>query len=155
MIVLITGNERHWDELVRQRFSQVMPDVAGRIVFLEKLSLMEYIGLNMVCDAVLDTFYFGGGNSSLEIFSAGVPIVSLPGKMLRGRITLAQYRKMGIDDLIARDPVHFTELALRLAQDKDWHRDMSALIEERCPVLYNNKKPIEELRAFLRRECAR
>jgi len=155
LIVLITGNEKHWDDLLRQRFQMVMPDVASRIVFLKKLDLAHYLGLNMVADALLDTFYFGGGNSSLEAFSVGAPIVTLPGKMLRGRITLAQYRKMGIDDLIARDADHYIELALRLAHDKDWHREMSALIEERCHVLYDNHKPIDELRAFLHREIGR
>lgn len=153
LVVLITGNEPNWDDLLKQRFARVMPDVAERIMFLGKLSLEHFLALNKLADAVLDTFYFGGGNSSLEVFSAGAPIVTLPGEMLRGRITLAQYRKMGISDLIAIDEDDYIEKALRLAQDHDWHVELSKKILERCPVLFDNQKPIEELRDFLRREC--
>lgn len=148
-IVLIQGLESHWDRLLKQRFQSLMPEVAHRIVFVEKLSTENFIALNSLADAVLDTFYFGGGNTSLEAFSAGTPIVTWPGQLLRGRITLAQYRMMGIDDLIARDPDHFVELALRLANDRDWHAELSKRILQNCHVLYDNPSPIEELRRFV------
>ncbi|MBC8063728.1 MAG: tetratricopeptide repeat protein, partial [Chlorobia bacterium] len=51
LVVLLTGNEKHWDDLVRQRFEQVMPDVADRIVILRRLSTVEYIGLCGIADA--------------------------------------------------------------------------------------------------------
>lgn len=150
LLVFLTGNERRWDELLMQRLRTTMPDVAGRVLIHRRLNWREYIGLCDTADAVLDTFYFGGGNSSLEAFSAGAPVVTLPGKMLRGRITLAQYRAMQIEDSIATDAEDYAELAIRLANDKPWHREMKQLILERSDVLYGNQKPIEELRAFVR-----
>ncbi len=150
LLVFLTGNERHWDDLLMQRFRRTMPDVADRVLIHRRLSWREYIGLCDVSDAVLDTFYFGGGNSSLEAFAVGAPIVTLPGKMLRGRITLAQYRAMEIEDLVAQDAQDYVELSIRLANDKGWHGEMKRLILERSEVLFGNQKPIEELRGFLR-----
>lgn len=155
LIVLLTGNEKHWDDLIRQRFAKVMPDVADRVVILRRLSTDEYIGLCAVSDVTLDTWYFSGGNSSLEAFSVGAPIVTLPGTMLRGRITLSQYRSMEMDDLIARDEDHYVGLALRLGQDREFNHAMRAKIMERNDVLYGNKKPAQELKAWLRETIAR
>jgi protein O-GlcNAc transferase len=155
LLVLITGQEGHWDELIMERYRRTIPDVCDRIMIIRRLNADEYIGLCENADVVLDTFYFGGGNSSLEAFSVGSPIVSWPGAMLRGRITLTQYRAMGIDDLIARDPEHYIELALQVAKDSAWHRELKKKILERNEVLYDNPKPIAELQAFLRSECRR
>lgn len=155
LLVFLTGKERHWDSVLMERFKKFMPDVADRVVFLRQLNSHEYIGLCDLADAVLDTFYFGGGNSSLEAFSVGAPIVTLPGQMLRGRITLAQYNAMGISELIASDPSHYAELSLKLAMDREWHREMKNLILERNEVLYDNPEPISELKAFVRLECQR
>lgn len=155
ILVLLTGNEKHWDDLILQRFGKSIPDVADRVLILGRLPIEKYLSLCFHADVLLDTFYFGGGNSSLEAFSVGAPIVTLPGEMLRGRITLAQYRKMGFEDLVARDPAHYVELALRLAQDRDFHRAMHDKVLERSEVLFDNPLPVEELRNWLRSEITR
>ena len=48
-----------------------------------------------VSDVVLDTFPFGGGVTSLQTLAMGAPLVTLPSRFLRGRLTLALYRQMG------------------------------------------------------------
>jgi len=155
IFVLLTGNEKHWDELILKRFGKSIPDVVNRVLILGRLPIEKYLSLCCHADALLDTFYFGGGNSSLEAFSVGAPIVTWPGKMLRGRITLAQYRKMDFEDLIARDPAHYVELALRLAKDRDFHQAMHEKVLARCGVLFENPRPVEELRNWLRSEIVR
>ena len=149
-LILLTGNEKEWDDRLLARFAHKMPDVSDRIHILRRLDWNEYIGLCDHADAILDTFYFGGGNSSLEAFSVGAPIVTLPGNMLRGRITYAQYRAMEMDDLVAHDPAHYVDLVVRLATDSDWRASMRQQILERNAVLFENPAPKEELRGFLR-----
>ena len=41
--------------------------------------------INAVCDAMLDTLRWSGGNTSLDALAAGLPIVTLPGRFMRGR----------------------------------------------------------------------
>ncbi len=155
LLVLLTGNEPNWDRLLMQRFRRTIPDVADRILILKRLNWQEYIGLCEISNAVLDTFYFGGGNSSLEAFSAGAPIVTLPGKFLRGRITLAQYQAMEMDDLIASDTDDFVEKSIQLANNLEWHNALSETILERNDCLYGNQNPIKELRDFILSETQR
>ena len=153
ILVLLTGNEPQWDDLLMSRWRRVMASVADRIRILRRLNLNEFIGLCDVADVVLDTFYFGGGNSSLEAFSVGAPIVTLPGSMLRGRITYAQYKAMDMPDLIASDSEDYVDKAVRVANDDDFRASLKTKVLERNEVLFGNQKPIEELRSFLRTRC--
>ncbi len=143
----------HWQELLMKRLRATIPDVAGRVLFVPKAPLKDYFGLLMLADAVLDVPTFSGGNSSIEAFSLGVPIVTWPGGFARGRITYACYRQMGIDDLIATGPGDYVDLALRLAGAGDgdgaFHEDMTARILAQVPKLFENAAMIRELEDFL------
>src|SRR5439155_5052593 len=99
-IVLIEWAYRQADEMLKLRFKRVMPDVADRIVFIRRLQQPEFMNFLTLVDVLLDPFPYGGGNSSLEAFSFGMPVVTLPTQFLRGRITQAFCRRLGIDNCI-------------------------------------------------------
>jgi hypothetical protein len=86
--------------------------------------------------------------------AAGVPIVTLPGKILRGRRTLALYRHMGITDCVADSPEAYVEIVLRLGTDGDFHSRISSLIRERCPVLFDDERVGRDLARFLKEVTA-
>ena len=52
-------------------------------------------------DVLLDPLHFNGGNTSLKALALGAPIVTLPTALLKGRLTLGLYRKMGVLDGVA------------------------------------------------------
>ena len=139
----------YWRDLLMKRLRAAIPDVAGRVLFVPKAPLEDYFGLLTVADAVLDVPTFSGGNSSIEAFSLGVPIVTWPGGFARGRITYACYRQMGIHDLIATEAADYVGLALRLAGDKAFHQDMTARILGQVPKLFENAAMIREFEDFL------
>ena len=155
----------HWRDLLMKRLRAAIPDAAGRILFVPKAPLEDYFGLLMVADAVLDVPTFSGGNSSIEAFSLGVPIVTWPGGFARGRITYACYQQMGIEDLIATEAGDYVDLALRLAGAGDgpgdgdgaFREDMTARILAAVPKLFENAAMIQELEDFLHAayECRR
>jgi len=130
-VVLVAGGDPNWAAILRARLARAMPDVAGRVVFLDPLPRDAYIGLLNISAVALDTFPFGGGNSSYDAFVAGTPVVCRPGPNLRGRITYALYRQMGIDDCLARDPAHYVEIALRLGRDPAERARVAGLIADR------------------------
>ena len=80
----------------------------------------------------------------------GVPIVTLPGKFLRGRITLACYKRMGLSDLVASDEQSYISLALRLAQDPDFRARMHDDIGANSDKLFETIEPVRELEDFFR-----
>ncbi len=139
----------HWRDLLLKRLAGAIPDTAERVVFVPKAPLEDYFGLLTVADAVLDVPTFSGGNSSIEAFSLGVPIVTWAGGFARGRITYACYQQMGIKDLIATDAGDYVDLVLRLGGDGAFRQEMAALILDRVPKLFENAAMVRELEDFL------
>ena len=133
-----------------------MPDVAGRIVFLPHLEQAEFFNLLLLADVVLDPFPYCGGISSLEAFSLGVPVVTLPTEFLRGRFTQAFYRRLGIESCIARNVDNYIEIALRLGTDLAFRKQMHDQIIAGQPRLFEDEAAIRDWEEFLRwaaRDC--
>ena len=135
-------------ELLLARFRRSMPDVAHRVAFLPFLNLDALLGFIRHVDAILDTPFFGGGTTSLEMFAVHAPVVTWPGPLARSRITYALYRQMGIEGLAAENATQYVELALRLASDPGWRAAMQEELERKSHVLYENVAPVRELERF-------
>jgi len=88
-----------------------------------------------------------GMNSSLEAFSVGLPVVTLPTSMHRGRHTRAMYLKMGIHDCIATDAGSF-DIAVRLGTDPDFNRDVRARLRAASDVLFEDIRVVQEFERF-------
>jgi protein O-GlcNAc transferase len=93
--VLLAGNRPRWMNLLKTRFDRNIAD-AERIVFAPALRQLDFFRLLLAADVILDPFHFGGGNSTYEALALGVPIVTMPGAFMRGRVTNACYKKMGL-----------------------------------------------------------
>ena len=108
----------------------------------------KYLGLLILADALLDIPTFSGGNSSLEAFAMGVPIVTWPQDFVRGRLTTGLYKQMGLSDLIATDVNSYLRLAIKLAQDADFKRRMQDDIKANAHKLYERFEAVEEMETF-------
>lgn len=148
IIILIKDKKKNWIKLLEERFAREIPDVAGRIHFINAVSQQDFYSLNATADAILDTLHFSGGNSSLEAFAAGAPIVTLPGEFMRGRVTYGYYQQMGMTDLVAESADAYIDLAVRLATEPDFHQAMSEKIRAHRSVLFNNQETVRQLEAF-------
>jgi predicted O-linked N-acetylglucosamine transferase (SPINDLY family) len=131
-----------------------MPDVIDRIRWLPALPREVFLELLAAADVLLDPVAFGGGNTSYEALAMGTPIVTLPGELLRTRITRALYAKAGYDELVVASEEEYAEKAVRLATDADYRAAAVAAITERCPVLYEDDAEVRDLEAFLERALA-
>jgi predicted O-linked N-acetylglucosamine transferase (SPINDLY family) len=143
------------DDLLRQRWATVMPEVLDRIDWLSRLQPPEYLSLLAVSDVVLDPIHFGGGNTSWEAFAVGTPIVTLPSGFLRGRITLALYERMGIRDAVAEGTEHYVSLAVRLGTDPGLRRHLRERIQSASPLIFEDLEAVREMERFLRWACHR
>ena len=147
-LVLISGNNTHWDGLLRRRFKASFPKQADRVIFVPRMDGDDFMGLLGVADALLDTPHFGGGNTSFEAFSAGIPIVSWPTALMRGRVTFAQNRAMGIKELIAENAETYIDLALRLAGDLPFREEMKKRIAENNHHLFERHEAVRDMESF-------
>ncbi|HSK40261.1 MAG TPA: tetratricopeptide repeat protein, partial [Arenibaculum sp.] len=149
VLVLVRGRDARVARLLLDRLEALAPDVTARIRMLRAMPTADFINLMAVCDVMLDPLHYSGGNTSLEAFAVGTPIVTWPGAFMRGRHTHGFYRLMGVDDCIARDHGHYVELALRLGTEPAFRNRVVRRILDACPVLFENDATIRAIEDFL------
>lgn len=148
VIVCLEAHIPHWTKLLKQRFQCSIGKAADRILFLPRQNFNDYLNLLAISDVVLDTIYFNGMNTTLEAFSVGTPVVTLPGQFQRGRHTLGMYRKMKIEDCVAHDPADYAKRAVRLTTDKKFRKVISSKIVERNSELFKDRQVIKQWEEF-------
>ena len=153
LLVCIKGQYENWEKKLRARFEANVPEFADRIRFIPRQLHTRFFSLMLHADAMLDPIHFGGGGSTYEALSLGVPIVTWPGRFMRARVTSGCYRQMGLTDLIANSREEYVQIALRLANDKSWKKSLSQKILERSGALYEDTEVIAEFSRFLHVAC--
>ena len=153
IVVLIEGKYKPWAQVLRRRFESSIPDVAHRVKFVGRQNGADYLNLLRVADVMLDTIHFCGFNTSLEGFSAGLPVVTFPGKYMRSRHTAAFYRKMNYLECIAENLEHYVELAIRLGKYAQYRGKVVSEIESRLHVLWEEGEVINEFEEFFQLAC--
>ncbi|MEE4355512.1 MAG: hypothetical protein V2I97_03535, partial [Desulfococcaceae bacterium] len=148
VLVLLEGKYPEWKDALKTRFLKNFPNAENRLIFLKFLPLADYLSLLMVSDAVMDPLYFGGGNSSYEAFSCGVPVVTWPGPYMRGRVTSAAYHQMEMKDCIADDFQSYVHKTLQLVHDREWKNFLQEKIHHQSCVLFEDKEVVTEFETF-------
>ena len=148
-LLLLSGIHKHWDRLLGARIAKAFPDIADRVIFVPRIPQEQFFRLLLMADVILDPPFFGGGNTSYEAFAMGLPIVTWPGEFMRGRVTEGCYRQMGFTELVADGPDSYVEIALRLANEREWREQMKAEIASRSHALYEDENVVAELEDFL------
>ncbi len=123
--------------------------IRERAIVLPSLSHPDYLRVNRVCDAMLDTLHWSGGNTSLDALACGLPVVTLPGALMRGRQTAGMLQVVGATDLIAANPDDYVRIAVRLANDASWRREQRARIEAGRSRLFDDRSAIDRLQRFI------
>ena len=142
-IVFIEPAKAHYRQELEARWRTLPHGTPERITFIKRLEHEKYLRLLACADVMLDTVHFNGQNTNLEAFSVGVPVVTWPGAMQRGRHTLGMYRKMGeqlFADLVAADAEDYADKAVRLATCPEHRRELVSRIEANRDKLYQDSE---------------
>ena len=134
-----------WEQRLMKRFEREMPDVADRIVFRPFAAAEEFASLLLQADCVLDPFLFSGGVTTYVALSLGVPVVTMPDKLFRSRMTAGIYSQAGVLDCVARSPEHFVELAVALAADPARRRAIGQKLRDAGPRIFDTPEGGEAL----------
>ncbi len=68
-------------------------------------------------DAVLDTFPYSGGDTTIAALDGDVPVIALTGARHGERTSASILGHLGLDELVARDEDEYVATAVRLARD--------------------------------------
>jgi len=149
-LVLIEGAAENWRRILAARFERAFADVAARVVFLPQQSMADFTRLIAACDVMLDTPHFNGATTSLEAFALGMPVVTLPTALQRGRHTTGMYRKMQWTPLVARDADDYVRIALALGKEPDRREQARREILARSDALFEDRRAVREFERFFR-----
>lgn len=92
-------------------------EAARHCVFLPSLGAEAFVAAIGACDVVLDTIGWSGGKSTLDGLAQALPVVTLPGPLMRSRHTAAILARVGAPELIAASVDEYVALAVRLGRD--------------------------------------
>lgn len=133
------------DRIFQHRMSQAGDIDMDRIKILNRIPSAHFTSLLACADVLLDIPQWSGGKTSLESFYAGTPIVHWPGDFMRGRHTLAFYKRMGVMDCVVDNAQSYVETAYRLVHDQEFRESVRNRISEAAPTLFNDRSAIDEI----------
>lgn len=141
---------------LRAAFAAAGMDFDARATLHPFLSRERFIALMREADAMVDTFGWSGGHTTLEALSTDLPVVTSAGAFMRARHTHGMLELLGLaGELSARDLDQYVAIVVRLVRDPAFHARCVAAIRERKGVLYEDRAPIRALEAFLWQACGR
>jgi CRISPR-associated protein Csy1 len=154
MLVLFAGRHRAVTDQFMRRLARCFEQhglaIRERTRVLPQLPHDDYLAVNLACDAMLDTMRWSGGQTSVDALDCGLPVVTLPGSMMRGRQSAGMLSLLGLHELIAADADDYVGIATRLCQDGTWRGGLAASIRERNGMLFDDPAPLDALEAFYR-----
>jgi CRISPR-associated protein Csy1 len=119
------------------------------LVFLPAMKHPAYLAVNRACDVMLDTLHWSGGNTSLDAIAMGLPVVTLPGALMRGRQSAAMLRMAGLPELVAQDGPGYVRLAVGIARDRERREAISDAMRRGSDALFGQAAPVAALASFL------
>ena len=125
-------------------------DIHTRAIFMRSnVPHPTYLRLNELCDVMLDTVHWSGGNTTLDALASGLPVVTLPGALMRGRQSKAMLEILGLARLVASNPDAFVETAVGLGRDRDSRAEVSEQMASRRGELFERDEAIRALERFI------
>jgi protein O-GlcNAc transferase len=136
-------------ERLKAAFHRFNMDDNNYVVFLPSLSPSRYHAVNALSDIFLDSIGWSANNSTFEAIACNLPIVTMPGSLMRQRHCSGILTMMGLTETIAESPDDYVRLAVQLGKDPVYRRQISEKISAQKHRLYNDKTCIRGLEDFL------
>jgi len=134
---------------IHRAFDRFKMNAEDYIIFLPRLDADHYHALNCLSDVFLDTPGWSGGNSTFEAIACNLPIVTLPGKLMRQRHCYAILTMMGLTETIANTTQEYVDLAVRLGKDREYRKNISEKIAANKHRIYHDSECVTGLEEFL------
>ncbi len=85
----------------------------------------------------------------MQVIECGVPLVTLEGRFMRGRLGSGILRRMGLDELVATSTDEYVRIAVRLVTEAGFRTRVVARIEHAHGILFDDLAPVRGLECFL------
>ncbi|MDT7945468.1 MAG: glycosyltransferase, partial [Cyanobacteriota bacterium PSP.bin.10] len=139
---------RQFQQRLTRAFSLYGLNAEDHCLVLPGLDHQDYLDLNRCADLMLDSYGWSGGITTLEAVAVGLPVITCPGKLMRGRHTYAILKRMELDSLIASDLKSYEDLAVKLGSDSEFRYHMAEEVRQRCHLLFEDRECVAALAHF-------
>jgi protein O-GlcNAc transferase len=140
--------EMDFAERLSVAFSKAELRYEEKCVFVPRLDIFHYWNLNVVSDVFLDSIGWSGFNTTMEAIACRLPVVTLPGRYMRGRHSYAILTQLGVTETIAQSEVEYVSIAARLGLDKIWRGKVVERMVENHSRLYSDSRSVTALEDF-------
>jgi Fe-S-cluster containining protein/glycosyltransferase involved in cell wall biosynthesis len=118
-LVVIRTSEKESMEIIRKRLG------TQNVIYLDRMERRDYLRALQLADASLESPSFGGGFTAIDAMSLGTPIITLPGKFMRSRLSHGFLRECGVNAFIAKNEADYVDLVTNKDRRdqifKDWN----------------------------------
>jgi len=121
----------------------------GQLRLLAQLSPVDFRRALQAMEVVIDPPHWSGGNTALEALAMGVPVVAMPGALMRSRQAAAMLQALGADECVAATSSAAADTAVRIAADAGLRRELAGRIRESRGHLFDDPAPVRSLQAVL------
>lgn len=139
---------RQFQQRLTRAFSLYGLNAEDHCLVLPGLDHQDYLDLNRCADLMLDSYGWSGGITTLEAVAVGLPVITCPGKLMRGRHTYAILKRMELDSLIASDLKSYEDLAVKLGSDPEFRHHMTEEVRQRRDLLFEDRECVAALAHF-------
>jgi len=154
-LVLVRAHSAHYATEFLHRFAGRFADLAERVDFVPPQPLADFLTLARMCDVALDSMPFGATRTTIDILTAGTPVVTRRGAFLRSRMSAAINARIGLDTLIADSDEDYIERAVALATDPELRARTRHALERRRRLIFEDDAAVRQLGRFFIAACER
>lgn len=120
-----------------------------RLIFASPLPKPKHIARMRLADVALDTLPVNGHTTTTDALLAGLPVITIQGKLFASRVAGSILKAIGLDDLVAGDLQSYERLAASMANDPGRLQGVRARLEQNraSHPLFDIKRYVKHLEA--------
>ena len=99
----------------------------------------------------MDSIGFSGFNTAITAIQSDLPIVTLNGKFMRGRLAAGVLKRIGLEELVAKNEVEYLEIVYKLIKDVVYRKKIKEIIISKREKVFNDIETIKSLEFFLKK----
>lgn len=122
----------------------------GKLVFCPWLTRAQYQYVMHKSCLLLDSIGFSGINTVMQALEVGLPVVTVRGELLRGRLGSGVLDAVGMQDWVAQTQEDYVRLALRLLADGSLREAYRQRLQQLKPQMFGNRACVDETYALIR-----
>lgn len=135
-------------------FARAGLDADRHCRFLPQMDHARFHAVAGLTDIFLDNPSWSGHNTTLEALTHGLPIVTLPGELMRQRHSAGILEMTGIRETIASCRDGYVEIAVRLGSDRRHRADLRQALRRAAPKAFHDASAVRALESVLERGSA-